>query len=71
MPPVAVTAADPFVPPLQFIAVVAVLSERTLGCSIVVVEIELHPFASVIVTLYAPAVNEFAEDKLPPDGAQR
>lgn len=62
VPPLPVTVASPTVPPLQAILVwpVMVATTPSTGSVIVVLEVYIHPFASVTVTLYVPAVKPVA-----------
>ena len=50
MPPVTLTVADPFEPPLQETLVCEpALAAKTVGCVIVKLRVAVHKFASVTV----------------------
>ena len=51
VPPVAVTVADPSLPPKQLTWVVEVVAVSKAGCVIVTVAVEEHPLSSVTVKL--------------------
>lgn len=62
-PPVAVTVADPLLSPKQptwFCALMLVLS-APVGCVMVTLRVNEHPFASVIVHVHVPAERLLAE----------
>ena len=60
VPPLTVSVTAPLLPPLQLTLVVAVVAANAdTGCVIVADAIVLHPFISVIVTLYVPAIKLF------------
>jgi hypothetical protein len=69
VPPEVVTEAVPVVPPLQSTGVVAVVAVTAVGCVKVTLAVVLHPFASVTVTVYDPAINPVAVAPVPPEGA--
>ncbi len=69
MPPLAIHAATPLLPPKQLTGIFVAETIRALaGWVTVVVEVDGHPDASVTVTVYVPAVNPEAEDVVPPEG---
>ena len=59
VPPTATTVADPGVPPLHAALVCDVIESETgaSGSVIVAVAVDVHPFASIAVTVYEPAAN--------------
>jgi hypothetical protein len=64
------TVADPLFPPKQFTLVNAVmLAVGPPLLTTVTVRVSTHPFASVIVHVYDPAINPVAVAPVPPDGA--
>ena len=66
MPPVPL-AVDVVLPPLQLMVPVVRLPVRAVAGSVMLaVLVELHPFASVIVTVYCPAVRLLAVAVEPP-----
>ena len=72
VPPVADAVADPLAPPKHETFVgVPIDATKAVGCVMVVVSVSVQPLASVIVTVYVPAVNEeaVAEEPPPPDHA--
>ena len=60
VPPLAVTVAVPFEPPLQLTLVVVVLAVRAAGSVMVTVFVAVQLLASVAVTVYVPAVSPVA-----------
>jgi hypothetical protein len=46
-----------------------VVAVSAVGCVTVVDAVVVHPFASVTVTVYPPAVRPVAEEPVPPEGA--
>ena len=72
MPPLTFTVAFPFVPPLQ--ATVVVDSKLTFIPVVegtIVVPILVHPFASVTVMEYAPALKLVAIGFVSPEGVHK
>ena len=70
VPPDPDAVADPSFPPLQLTLVgVPIETDTAVGSVIVTSSVSVHPFASVIVTVYVPAVSPeaVAEDPPPPD----
>ena len=65
----AVTVADPVVPPLQSTGEAAAVAVSCGGCVIVVLAVEVQPLASVTVTTYDPAVRPVGLAP-EPDGVQ-
>ena len=63
MPPVAVTLALPLLPPKQLtlVVAVAVAANADAGCVIATLAVAVHPFASVMVTVYEPAERLLAD----------
>ena len=59
-PPVPEAAADPSLPPLQLTLEVVKVAETAFGSVIVTSSVSVHPLASVVVTVYVPAVNPLA-----------
>ena len=60
VPPLTVSVTEPLLPPLQLTFVVAVVAlSDAIGWVIVAALIVEHPFISVIVTLYVPAIKLF------------
>ena len=58
VPPDGTTMIDPADCPKQFTSVLVQLEfNATLGCVTVVLEVVVHPFASVAVTVYVPAIR--------------
>ncbi len=56
VPPEADAVAEPSLPPLQLTLVgVPMLATNKAGSVMVMLEVSVHPFASVTVTVYVPA----------------
>jgi hypothetical protein len=70
VPPEAVTAAEPVLPPKQSTGDEVAVAVSAVGCVTVVIAVAVHPFASVTVTVYVPAVSELALALVPPVGVQ-
>jgi hypothetical protein len=69
-PPVAVTVAEPLLPPLQLTFVCAeIVAVGEPAFVMVTVRVMLQPFASVTVTVYEPAPRPVAVAFVPPVGA--
>ena len=68
MPPEAITEADPLAFP-QVDCMNEVVREIAVGCVTVVIAVVIHPFASVIVHVYVPAINPDALAVFPHEGA--
>jgi hypothetical protein len=69
VPPDATTVALPLQTALQVTFTCDCVAVITGGCVIVAVAVAVHPFASVTVTVYEPAMSVFAVAPVPPDGA--
>ena len=70
MPPDGLTLAAPVVPPKQATLVWEALPvEIAVGWVMVTDLVAVLLFASVIVTVYEPAVNPVAVAEVPPEGA--
>ena len=58
MPPVTLAVADPSLPPLQLTAVFTTeLATKAVGSVMVTLDVFVHEFASVMVTVYVPAAT--------------
>jgi hypothetical protein len=68
VPPITATVAVPFGLP-QVDWVVDMVSASASGWTTVMVLVMAHPFASVMVQVYVPAVSPVAEAPVPPEGA--
>ena len=63
MPPLAVTLAVPSLPPKQLTGVEVHEAETDDEGSVTIAsQVAVHPFASVTVTVYVPAVNPLIEE---------
>jgi hypothetical protein len=59
-PPCTVTEIEPLLPPKQFTFVAEIKCWISAGCATVTLAVAVQLFASVIVTVYIPAVRLFA-----------
>jgi hypothetical protein len=64
VPPVTVTSTLPSVPPKHEISVTETVAASTLFSVMVTEPVLIHPLASVTVTVYPPALSEFAVDEV-------
>ena len=64
----ATTLALPVFPPLHNTGVEVVDATSSVGSVTVALVVIVHPFASVTVTVYAPALSPLAVAAVPPDG---
>ena len=62
MPPLADTVAVPLLPPKQLTGVAEQIAVNSDGVPTVDEQVAVHPFASVTVTVYVPAVNPLIEE---------
>ena len=70
MPPVTLAVAEPEAAPLQLAGVGVPVAERTAGATMVAIVVFVHPFASVTVHVYVPALKPEAVAFDPPLGLQ-
>jgi hypothetical protein len=68
VPPPAIAQIEPLQEPLQVGLVVVVITLRGVGCAMLTLALEMHPLASVIVTLYTPAQSPVMAGVVCPPG---
>ena len=66
-PPIPEAAASPSFPPLQLTLEVLKVAETAFGSVMVTSSVSVHAFASVVVTVYVPAVNPVAVATVAPE----
>ena len=69
VPPEAVTEAEPVDPPKQRTGDEVAVTVIAGGCVMETVAVAEHPFTSVTVTVYGPAVSGVPVVPVPPEGA--
>jgi hypothetical protein len=69
VPPEGITDAAPVHKPLHNMLVCVCVAVNAGGCVMEYVRVDVHPLASVTVTVYVPTPRPVAVEPVPPDGA--